>query len=45
MTVQCTINGVWIISDIIDGYLVSRSYYFMTRREAVKAFKHEQGIK
>jgi len=33
--------GQWIISDIINGYLVIRQYYGYTKREALQMFKHE----
>lgn len=41
MTIAKTSQGAWRISDIIDGLLVSRVYFFYTRKEAVTAFKKE----
>jgi len=34
-------NGALIISDIIDGYLVSKTYYGYTKKEAIKLFRSE----
>jgi len=34
-------EGAWRISDIINGYWVSRVYYFYTKREAIKLFRKE----
>jgi hypothetical protein len=34
-------EGAWRISDIVDGYLVTRRYYGYTKREAVRLFKEE----
>ena len=42
MTVEKIIHsGALIISDIIDGYLVSKTYYGYTKKEAVKLFRSE----
>lgn len=35
------INGSWEVSDIIDGYLVTRSYYGYTKQEVIRLFKDE----
>jgi hypothetical protein len=37
-------NGSWTVSDIIDGYLVSRTYYSYTKRQALRAFREEMGV-
>jgi hypothetical protein len=39
-------NGTWVISDIVDGYLVTRKYMGYTKKEAVDMFKEEikQGV-
>ena len=35
------INGSLIISDIKNGYLFKKVYYFYTKKQAVKMFKKE----
>jgi hypothetical protein len=32
-------SGAWIVSEIVGGYLVSRTYYGYTKREAVALFR------
>jgi len=32
-------SGAWIVSQIVGGYLVSRTYYGYTKREAVALFR------
>jgi 5-bromo-4-chloroindolyl phosphate hydrolysis protein len=34
-------EGAWVVSDIVNGYRVSRRYYFYTKREAVRLFRQE----
>jgi hypothetical protein len=34
-------SGAVVVGDIIDGYLVSRTYYGYTIREALAAFRAE----
>lgn len=34
-------SGAWIVSDIVGGYRVARTYYGYTRAQALKAFKAE----
>ena len=34
-------SGAVIVSDIVGGYLVARTYYGYTRREAVALFRRE----
>jgi hypothetical protein len=41
VTIDKNNEGAWRISDIIGGYLVTRVYYFYTKREAVSLFKEE----
>ncbi len=41
MTIEKTIQGAYQISDIIDGHLVTRTYYGHTKREAKLLFKYE----
>lgn len=35
-------SGAWRVSDIIDGYYVSRQYIGYTKREAERAFRAER---
>lgn len=39
MLIERNTQGAWVISDIIDGYLVTRKYYGYTKRDAVREFK------
>ena len=39
MTIRKSFQGAWIISDIIDGYLVEKQYMFYTKKEAIRLFK------
>lgn len=42
MTVErLPFNDGWLISDVIDGYLVTRKYFFYTKKEAIALFKEE----
>lgn len=41
MIVEKNEEGAWVIYDSIGGYLVTRRYYFYTKREAVRLFKRE----
>jgi hypothetical protein len=41
MSIDKNNEGAWRISDIIGGYLVTRTYYFYTKREAIAKFKAE----
>lgn len=34
-------NGSWTVSEIVDGYLVTRTYYGYTRRESLAQFRRE----
>lgn len=36
-------SGAIVISDTIGGYLVTRSYYGYTRRDAIRLFKEREG--
>lgn len=44
MTITRTYNGLWVISDMIGGYLTTRTYLDYEQREAVEAFAGEFGI-
>jgi hypothetical protein len=39
MIIERNYQGAWVISDIIGGYRVARSYYGYTKREAVALFR------
>ena len=41
LTIQKNKYGAWEVDDIIDGYLVTRTYYFYTKREAQRKFREE----
>ena len=41
MSVNRNHAGAWVISAIVAGYLVTRQYYFYTKREAIRQFKAE----
>lgn len=41
MIVEKNNEGAWVVSDSIGGYLVTRRYYFYTKREAVRLFRQE----
>ena len=39
MIIEKNTQGAWVISDIIGGYRVARSYYGYTKREAIRLFR------
>jgi hypothetical protein len=39
MIIERNYQGAWVISDIIGGYRVARSYYGYTKREAIRLFR------
>jgi hypothetical protein len=41
VTIEKNSEGAYFISDIVDGYLVTKRYYGFTKREAVRLFKEE----
>ena len=45
MTIDKNAEGAWRISAIVGegagGYLLTRTYYFYTKREAIRLFKQE----
>ena len=41
MSVERNYEGAYVISDIVNGYLVTKRYYGYTKREAVALFKKE----
>lgn len=42
MTITKNYAGAWVVSDTIDGYLVTKSYYGYTRAEALAMFKQKE---
>ena len=44
MSIEKNKEGAYVISDIVSGYLVTRSYYGYTKRDAVRLFReHMRG--
>lgn len=41
MTITKSINGAYVISSIVNGYLVTRTYMGFTKKEALAMFKDE----
>jgi hypothetical protein len=41
MIIEKNIQGAWVVSDIIGGYRVQITYYYTTKKEAIKLFKKE----
>jgi hypothetical protein len=41
MSIRKTYQGAIEISDIINGYLVTRQYFGHTKRQAIRLFKQE----
>lgn len=35
-------SGAWVVSEVVGRYLVSRTYYGFTKREAVQRFRAEK---
>jgi len=36
-------SGAWNIYGIVNGYLLSRTYFFTNKREAIRLWKEEAG--
>jgi len=36
-------SGAWVVSGVVNGYLVSRTYYGYSKAEAVKNWREEAG--
>jgi hypothetical protein len=45
MSIRTTFQGAIEISDIIDGYLVTRQYFGYTKKQAINLFKAEHNTK
>jgi hypothetical protein len=41
MSTVKNINGSWTVSEIVNGYLVTRTYYGYTKRESLARFRRE----
>ena len=41
MIAEKNYEGAWVVSDIVNGFRVSRRYYGYTMREALAMFKAE----
>lgn len=41
MTIDKNAEGAWRISDIVGGYFITRTYYFYTKKEAIRLFREE----
>tara|TARA_R110000824_G_scaffold340888_1_gene527353 strand:- start:639 stop:773 length:135 start_codon:yes stop_codon:yes gene_type:complete len=41
MIIDKNVYGAYVISDIINGCLVSKQYYYYTKKEAINKFKRE----
>jgi len=41
LTIDKNSEGAWLISALVGGYLITRRYYFHTKREAVDLFLSE----
>lgn len=38
MTIEKINNGVYKITDIVNGYLVTKKYFYYTKKECIKMF-------
>ena len=41
MLINKNVNGYIVISDIVNGYIVTRKYMYYTTKQAKKLFKNE----
>lgn len=41
MTIRKTFQNAWEISAIVDGFLVTKQYFYYTKKEAITLFKQE----
>lgn len=42
LTIEKNSAGAWVISAIIDGYLVTKQFYFYTKKEATRQFMNNK---
>ena len=47
MTVERTVQGAWRVSQIVDGYLLTRQFFGYTKKEAMQLFKQytKEGVR
>lgn len=41
MTCKKTVSGAWRVSDIVNGYLMTRQYFGYSKRDAIALFREE----
>jgi hypothetical protein len=41
ITAEKNREGYWVLSDIIDGHLVTRRYLYYTKKQAINHFKRQ----
>lgn len=41
MSIEKTSHGAWRVSDIVRGYLVTRTFFGYTKRQAASLFREE----
>lgn len=41
MIIEKTFQGAWKISALVEGHLITRQYFYYTKKEAIKAFREE----
>ena len=44
MTIDKNNQGAWRISDIINNHLVTKVYYYYTKKEAIQRFKQQTEV-
>ena len=42
MSIDRNSEGAWRISEIINGYLITKTYYSYTKREAIRQFREHK---
>jgi hypothetical protein len=45
ITLEKNRQGAWVVSAIVRGYLVTRQFYYYTKREAARLFLQEMNEK
>jgi len=44
MTIDKNIEGAWRISDIINDQLITKVYYYYTKKQAIQLFKKQYEV-
>ena len=44
MTIDKNIEGAWRITDIINDQLITKVYYYYTKKEAIQLFKKQHEV-